>query len=361
MAYWVNKRTKKDGTVYWRLVRDDKHIPQSQLLQHGLSPTMSVEEARARVKQLNRLTKADRKADAAKARALAQQKERQELKSAHLPDIFVDEFERDFLRAEIYGDKNYRKALSHWEYARKMIVHIGLPPAHWNMHRTRFYYYMADNPISRDYVSKVLRVTNLWGRFMSLKTGTGYLEIPGPRGKNRERIQDAWLRAGNKGKASAPITPEMLEAARTKLPEPEWRWLYLSVWLGLRPTEVDHIRTARLDTNNETGYPVLWVYQSKLTSLPEDKRHKPVALVFPEQLAVLDMLAQEMKRPSAYTMRSVFGEGFGVYGGRKGFQALLNSRGIHGPDVVTMFGHRSERTTKEHYWNWQKLFLRRPK
>lgn len=56
MGYQVNKRKKKDGTIYWRLIHrvvtgnenDDRHIPVSQYSQHGFTPSMTLDEAKAR-------------------------------------------------------------------------------------------------------------------------------------------------------------------------------------------------------------------------------------------------------------------------------------------------------------------------
>lgn len=359
MSYHVNKKKRADGTVYWRLLRSEwsggkatyKHIPMGDMLQHGLSPDMSIKDARIRVKQLNALTREDRAADRRKARALEQAQEARKLASAHLPDSFVQEFERHYLRAEMdigpSGPQKYKKALSAWSCAKLLITAIDLPQHLWFQHKRRFYGEFAKRHISPSYMGKVMRALNQWGAFIAMKTSTSYIPIPAPRGYDAEMVKDAYKRSGKPKKESAPLTPEILEQAKARLKAEQWRWLYVAAWLGLRPSEVDNIKEAKVVTDQ--GVKALLVYQNKLAGKPDEDRVKIIHLVYPEQIACLDLIKQEMVRPIVPTLKKYLGGGVMLYGGRKNFVDLMLDKGQEFDTASQWLGHSDPAITRKHY------------
>ena len=67
----------------------------------------------------------------------------------------------------------------------------------------------------------------------------------------------------------------------------------MSVWLGLRPKEVDQILDQKMYRIAKVGdTSVIWVFQTKLTSVPPDKRWKPIPLIYDEQV-VLPLSSKE--------------------------------------------------------------------
>ncbi len=86
-----------------------------------------------------------------------------------------------------------------------------------------------------------------------------------PMGHERQRIVDRYYDT-NKSKKAIPLTPEKLYSVKYKLSDENFNWLFISVWLGLRPKEIDSLKSddlCRLETLS-TGLQVLWTYQTKL-------------------------------------------------------------------------------------------------
>jgi hypothetical protein len=369
MSFHVNKKKKLDGTEYWRLLRSTwsngkvkyEHIPSSQLLQYGLSSDLSLEDARTRVKQLNAQSRVDRDAEGRKASALKSQKQQEILTSAHLPKSFALEFTENYLRAEMAigasGEAKYKKALSTWGYCQKLIVSVNLPQQHWHQHKRRFYGEMANLKTSPSYTGKVLRILNMWGSFIAMKTSTSFIPVPPPRGYDREMIADAYLDSDKRKKTSDPLSPDLLESNKGRFTDAQYRWLYLSVWLGLRPPEVDSLADSKV--TREQGVSVLWIYQSKLRGVKKEDRYKPVPLIYPEQIKCLDFIKQEIKRPLVKTVQKHITDGINLYGGRKGFTDMMLDKGQSLEDISTWLGHATIERTWHSYKRRSKVSFKK--
>jgi hypothetical protein len=362
MGYRVNTRKKKDGSVYWRLIveswenneRSDAHVPSDQMLAHGFLPSMTVEEAKARAKQLNAQGKLERQ----KQRALAGLKQRELVRSAHLPEPLLQEFEK-YLQKRVdigpNGPSKWKKAQYHWAYAQRVVQSIDMPPSRWEEEAPSIYNYFIKKKTSRFYVSKVMSVLNLWGRFLARKTGQSYIDIPSPNNYYKQLIVDAHADSGKKSKESAPLTPEMLETARERLKPEHYNWLYLSVWFGLRTGEVDGLGKpgrSRLDLKDPCGHPVLWVYQTKLVGggVSREDRWKAIPCFRPEQLAALDLIGKH-KRPLVKTVQKHIATDVNLHGGRKGFQDLMEKLGREFTELSAWLGHQSLNMTWGPYRN----------
>lgn len=370
MGYELRKRKRRDGSVAWLLYfrewqgtekKQDRYIPKEALLQHGFHPDMAIEEAKARVSQLNSLKQAEKKEERRKVKILAEARARAEIRSVHLPPAFMDEFENIYLKQEVGNGTNgyyrYKKTLCHWEAAKKAILAVDVPIEDFNFRAKSFYEYFRKESYSYEYCRKVIRVLNLWGIFLARKTGGSFLEIPTPPKVEKEAIVDSWLDNGNRSTASLPLTPEALESARDKLLPEQYRWLYISVWLGLRPNEIDRLQQPNSvrEEKDQNGVVVLWVYQPKLVTLPREERYKPIPLIYPEQRAVLSMLDQPLKRPLVKTLQKHIKDGITTYGGRKGFVDLMLSKGQDIADISIWMGHRQITTTWGPYKNKKKF------
>ncbi len=121
---------------------------------------------------------------------------------------------------------------------------------------------------------------------------------------------------------SDSITPKQLEDAKGKLNEQNYNWMYLSVWLGLRPLEIDQLRNQnyyRLQKVGENSA-LLWVYQTKLVSVPPRYKWKLIPLIFEGQVEAIKIIERGyFKRPLNKTVRLHFGVHTTLNGGRKGF------------------------------------------
>jgi hypothetical protein len=370
MSYYISVRKRIDGTFTWHVKRDEwsdgkkkpVHIPADQLVQHGFQPDMSVEQAKARASQINASARLDKQEQKKKFAALKNYKRLQLIDSVFLPKILIQEFEEDYLKREMdfgpNGPVKYRKALSTWAYVQKMVTAIALPKEQWWKQRRSFYGYFAKQETAPDYAQKVLRILNLWGDFQFEKQGGSFRPVPSPRGNEREMIADAFQESDKlKKKTSVPITPEMLEAARGKFSEAQYRWLYLSVWLGLRPKEVDGTKKALI--TKESGFDAIRIYQSKLKNVPKEDRYKLIHFMQPEQLACLKMLKQEVDRPLVKTVQKFIHNDANLYGGRKGFVDLMLSRDQDLENIRQWMGHSEKSRVMDAYKQRNKFHFKK--
>ena len=91
--------------------------------------------------------------------------------------------------------------------------------------------------------------------------------------------------------------------------EENYNWLLVSIWFGLRPIEIDNLKSPQgklWDLVEESGYMVLKVYQSKLSNLDRDKRWKYVPCLFPEQENLIELIQEgNFKRPLSKTIKNI--------------------------------------------------------
>lgn len=236
---------------------------------------------------------------------------------------------------------------------QKILLTVQLDPIDWYDRMFRFYDYFYQRRFSISDISRLLRVTNLWGYFLSRKLGQTYLKIPMPSGKERERILQAYFqKKGRHVCESDPITPEQLEKIKPEINELNYNWLYLSVWLGLRPSEIDQLKDPLLYQIKKTGEntAVLWVYQTKLISVDPRNRWKLIPIIFPGQSDAMRIIEQtKFKRPLNKTIRHYFGEHTTLYGGRKGFSDLMLRHQQPLENISQWMGHSTiDRTWRNH-------------
>jgi integrase len=142
--------------------------------------------------------------------------------------------------------------------------------------------------------------------------------------------------------------------------EGNYNWLLISIWFGLRPTEIDSLRKIaswRIEKDKDLGIDVLWIYQSKLTSIEREKRWKPLPIIFPEQkLAVEIIKSGSFKRPLAKTLKKIFlNKRITCYAGRKGFIDLMLARNQRLEDISSWLGHQDIAITWRKYRNKKRV------
>src|SRR5262249_18835691 len=141
-----------------------------------------------------------------------------------------------------------------------------------------------------------------------------------------------------------------------EMKERDFNWLFLSVWLGLRPKEVDSLHSQaywRIETL-PTGRKILWVFQTKIIALPPEDRWKPIPILFAEQECALCIIATgSFRRPIRKMLRKWFGPGVTTYAGRKGFTDLMLSKQQSIENISIWMGHSSLQRT------WRSYKLRR--
>jgi integrase len=362
MPYRVKPNWKKaDGTTSWRLiwecyengVRKFRHVPVKERAAKGFPPTLTIEEAKERARQLN--TQAELHRQEERRNRIDERLRREEkVESAWLPPTIADEFAAYLRRRfqEDGGDLMVKKIDVHWRSVKKLIRAVALEPTEWADQPEVIYRYFAKNKLSLEYTKSMLRILNLWGFFYCKKLGRPFLPVPAPRGVQRSRIADAYYDKRPAGQESAPISPEELENAKPNLIPEQYNWLFVSVWFGLRPAEIDSLKrpnTWRLELSD--GKSVLCVYQAKLTGIAREKRWKKIPVLFPQQEAALTIIRSgALKRPLPKTIKRWVKDGARAYGGRKGFEALMVERhGFAIETVAAWLGHQNINTTWRKY------------
>ena len=242
MSYKVDK-LKNHSKRQWRVFRFTyikgekkpkiEHVPYAEYRGLGFNPESSIEEARRHAKLLNQESGDQQKRHRAIAERIA--KEEAQLK-LYFPAEDIEQFESEVLYERHSHESAQRnKIASRWRAAMKCIQTVKLEVSTWSRKKTRFYDYFRDEKWSMSWVEKVLPIINLYGNFYSEKHRIYFQPIPHPVGIERERIKDTYAETHIRSLASKPLSPAMLESKKSRLQESHYRWLYLSIWLGLSP------------------------------------------------------------------------------------------------------------------------------
>lgn len=362
--YVSKEKTCKTG---WRLMREfwedgkrrQRSIPKSAWHALGFLPTMSLEEARLRAKTINAQNSILRREAMAKAR-IAERIERDALAhTAFIPKNLNEQF-KNWLQENVTGsEKHLEKILIQWNRVKKIIITLELIPSDYAHNKKKIYRYFISQEYSLDYTKKLLRLLNLYGRFVARLTGQYFEPIEAPKGHDREMINDAYTESSSYYGPSDPITPEILKSVKDKIPEKSWNWLFISLWFGLRPSELEMCLSDPRRWRVEKGEKdILWVYQNKLTSKPKHLRWKPIPILFPEQTQALKILREgDAAKPLAKTMRKYLSD-YGhltTYCGRKGFTDLMLARKQKLEDIAHWLGHSSIEMTWTVYKDKRKV------
>ncbi len=309
---------------------------------------MTLEQAKCRAKQLN--ARIDIKRQESRRKQIEDDYAKLETKfMATMPDVFKEEFELKYITNRYRNPGWKRRFEVGWRAAQRMLLEIQLDPVDWYDDCYLFYDYLNTKKFSFSYIRKILLITNLWGHFLSRRLGQSFVSIPTPTGAEKSRLLESYFeKCGYKSNTSDPITPNQLLAVVTKLKQEHYNWIYLSVWLGLRPREVDQLkdtRYVRLQPSTD-GKSILWIYQTKLTAVPPQYRWKLIPIIFSEQEAALKIISNlEFKRPNVKIVKKYFGGQTTLYGGRKGYTDLMLAHQQDFIHISQWMGHSSiERT-----------------
>lgn len=361
MASFFVRKSGKSGWIVLEQSYDkgksiQKTVPKLSYQAIGINPEWSLSQAKKEIKLLNKQNAVQRKNQRKIVTAAKRYQEMVENDSAFLPVELVKEFDEKIAQDSFGSEDHIKRLHSHWKCLQNLIKTLKLKPDQHFDNKKRIYRYFANHSYSNDYCNKLLRMLNEWGYFWSVKSASLFRPVPAPRGVARELIAKEYRVGGKSRKPSNPITPRMLLDNKTRLIEENYNWLFISVWFGLRPEEVDNLNSATLTITQQSGKQILHIYQSKLVTLPEEDRWKFIPCLYPEQLEALEVIKSgKRKRPTPKTMRTVFGKGTGVYGGRKGFVDLMLDRGQTLEDTSMWLGHQSIETTWRKYRNRRRV------
>jgi len=323
---------------------------------------VTYEQAKERAKQLNEIEK--KREERAKRVAIQERfKNDDSVECRFLPAILVQEFEAA-LKEDHNGneDEFYRsKQMSHWRAVKALVRSIEVDPKEWEPNKAKIFNYFKKQEWSLSYVQKLIILMNRWGYFCARKHESFFQPLSFPKSKYRDRIETAYEESDKTTKESKPLKEKHLQELEGQLSKAQFNWVYVSFWLGLRPLEVDNLRTkqGRLwDVEEQHGLKVLKVYQTKLVGIEKKKRWKLIPCLYPEQERALELvIGQDLKRPLVKTLERYLGEGYKTYAGRKGFESLLRSRGVKFEAISSYMGHIDVNRTWNSYRDSSEVIL----
>lgn len=352
----------------WRLVHEryegnkkrQKTVPMEAWSGLGFTEKMSIAEARVRAKQLNHKKNMDKE----KLRRAAQRVADEKVIESHvIPPEYAEEFV-ELLKENHFGSAAHeRKLLSHWQFVQKIVAELEIEGGDLYEERKKIYKFFIRHNLSPGYVNKILRILNMWGSFICRKQGQFFESIPSPRGQVREKIQESYAESDYyRADGAFPLTLKVLSKLKNginHLPG-QYEWMHVSLWFGLRPGEMENLfdpAKHRIEYDRSLKVNVLWVYQSKLSSVAKSKRWKPIPVVFDGQKEGLSYIKKGiLKRPLNKTLKAATGiDNIGGYSGRKGFTDLMLGKGQSFEDISIWLGHASIDMTWKHYKDRKKV------
>lgn len=337
-------------------------VPPTAYATLGFSPTMSLEEAKARAKQINSQSDLTSKRVANTVRRVELMKTEA---SAYLPAADVARFEAEI--NEMYLDNPYRLevTLRYWKAAQLAILELKLDPKDFRAANHRLLNYFKSKSWSHDYIKRITRVLNLWGANVSRHRGSMFDPIPRLNNVQVQKINDMHFEAEGVRLPAEPLQWVDLRNAKDKFESEglieHWNWMFIATWFGLRPLEVDNLRNpkfTKIEWSDEHECDVLKVYQSKLVGIAREKRWKPIPIYTKEQKqALMVMRSGQFKRPLNKTLQRLLGDGIQTSSPRKGFVDLMLALGFELIDISIIMGHQTIKQTRTTYKDRQKFRL----
>ena len=381
MSVYIKRHVKKDNTEAWyALVKTwdptqkkeiSKHVSRDQAGKTlGIPGHLTYAEACARAEQINAQGKVRYLADRRIKIAERLDKERVEA-LAFLPALVIEEFERVVLAPKFLGqdvwDPKYKQAVK-WRAALTTMRWVKLDPSEWAEKPFLFYNYFLDKKYSPGYVERIIALMNLYGYFYCRKYSKAFAPIPRLKGVLRAKQMNAYSRNPNRRHKSDRITGAELFKAKGNFSEENYNWIFISLWFGLRPEEVDELKNENsthpyyLETQDDVS--ILVVYQKKLeNTIPtEAERWKRIPILYPEQFEALKLIKRgKFERPLPKTMQRYLGkEHADTYSGRKSFTDLMLGLGQRLEDIHGWMGHTTIERTWKDYKNRRTVHFTKP-
>jgi hypothetical protein len=350
----VDKGRDKSG----KKIRPARVLADSEVKAHGFDPNWSYENA---LKYYRNSFQAEqsKKRDAEKmAKAKARVNDAAIVKSAFLPEDLVQEFYQYLV--DRFGDPitgelpdNYD---SFWRGAQALIAEVQLEPWNYSLYPNKVYAYAIKHQYSPSWFKKVLKFVNLWGFYICHKRQKPFLPVPPIEGQWRNKINEAYLEVKKDGAESDPLTFEILNDIKytedhsetEKMKGRHWRYCYVSLAFGLRPSELDRIlkdeknKYYEITKPDKNGIRFLKIWQAKLVNIEHSRRWKSIPCLYDFQEQALEYIrAKNFKRPLTKTVHIFVGSKYNNYMGRKGFMDLLLSLGQRFENISMYLGHTS--------------------
>ncbi len=364
----VRKRQTKSGLKWivtqaeWASGQNkvvERKLTETVLSDLGFSVNMTPAQAQAHAKKLNALDAIKRKEQTSKVRASERLHDLALIENSIIPVELSELFVAHMSENWFGGEYNLRKQVQHWAKVQAIITKLNVQPHEYFKRKNEFYKEFESLRMSKSYIEKILKVINMWGEYYAEQTKSFFKKLPSPRGIVLEKIKESSMATGL---GARPMTLEILDYMKNKMPSGQWEYIRATLWLGLRPSELDAIienRAKNLKTESQRGTKIVGIYQAKLTGVSKDMRWKHIPLIHPEQMAALkDINSEVVIKPLVKTIRNYApsdATNLGLYSGRKGFTDLMLELGQSLEDISQWMGHASVERTWRHYKNKRRV------
>lgn len=334
--------------------RIQKTIPREAWSALGFRADMTLEEAKARAKQINQQRAIETRKIIGASRRI---KTKKILNEVYLPKDEVALFE-DWLFRQ-YEDNQERLPVirKYWNATMEVISDLAIDPKDFSMERAKILNHCKQFKWSHDYIKRIIRLMDQWGIFTARRRNWYYEPIPKLTSHQIEKIADSREDVKGVRTEAAPLNWIDLKNAKDRFESEnlllQWNWMFIATWFGLRQPECDNTKNPkywRTYTDIQTGIIVLEIYQTKLTGLKKEKRWKQIPVIFDEQKEALKLIQSgNFQRPLNKTLYRLIGHGIQTGSPRKGFTDLLLSRGVSFEDASAALGHASIAITYKVY------------
>lgn len=255
-------RVRKSGSwavmleTYLSGKRKQRTVQESMYTKLGFQKTMTVEQAKIRVRELNVLDKKEQSEYRAMIFAGKRAEKWQEADKIYFPPQLMDVFVKKINNDPGLKEKYRNRLLRCFEVITEMIPkHVEAMPFEYNSHLGEIITYFCKQKYSISYSSDIIMVLNMWARHYSKFKGT-YADVIG-------RMSAGYREALNRAHASKdkavrkraiPITRQEMDTLWSRIDRTDkeqmayYRWIRASWLFGLRPSELDRF----VKTKNKT-------------------------------------------------------------------------------------------------------------
>ena len=337
---------------------------------------MNVEQARVRIREINKLEKNKKLEYRAKIFSAKRAEWQKSVDRIYFPPEIMEDFLDDIYSSPGMKKKYQNRLIRCFEVITEMVPkHVKILPHQYNDQVRKVVNYFCSQKYSISYSSDIIMVMNMWAKCYAKHKGVYADLIERLPANYRESINEAHeTKKEAVRKRALPITRPDLENCYQlvdKTNEEEmgyYRWVRASWLFGLRPSELDRFIAndqdeARTEYDPDKGVNCLVVKQTKTVSKTGLRlSYKRIPVLSKEQEQALDdILNQPSQRPTPEWMEKYLrrkgyvykqkGLKFDCYSGRKGFIDLMLSKdyGQKLENISVWLGHSSVTTSYTHY------------
>jgi len=344
--------------VYIHNKKTQKRVPNITYSELGLNPELSLEDAKIRVSRLNKERSLSRRELESRINSSDNISYLKSLDEVFFPTQYLKEFFDKILLESYSGINHQKKIKSHFKFLQNMVLNLKLQPSQFEKNKDLIFKYFIKMKITSGYSRKLIGLLNSWGSFVSEKELSYFAPIKKLPTRVSAQIDDSQRTKRGKNTelgvrtVSNPLVSSFLNSKKDELDPKVFNYLLLSIWFGLRPSEIDSLKDQKTWQIIEyNGISVLKIYQSKLIGVKEEDRWKLIPCILEEQLKCLEIIkGKDFKKPLIKTLRKAFEtDKITLYSGRKGFVDLMLDKNQKIENISLWLGHRSLNTTWKFY------------